>query len=114
MQLAEWKDAFAELGVGVTAMTYDDRAVLAAFRAENDLGYPLLQDVDAAHVNAYGVLNADYPPGDDNYGLPHPGIVWIGADGTVRAKWAVPGYRERPPFEAVRDTIRAQLAARRL
>ena len=46
--------------------------------------------------------------------MPHPGIVWIGADGTVRAKWAVPGYRERPPFEAVRDTIRAQLAARRL
>ena len=111
MQLAQAEDDFAELGVGLAAITYDDRQVLAAFRTEHDLGYPLLQDLDALHVNRYGVRNEQYPPGDANYGLPHPGMLWIGRDGTIRAKWAVPGYRERPPIEAVVESIRAALEA---
>jgi hypothetical protein len=30
--------------VGVAAMTYDDREILAAFHAARSLNYPLLQD----------------------------------------------------------------------
>ena len=82
-------------------MTYDDQAILSEFQADKKLGYPLLQDVDAAHVKAYGVLNTDYEPGHMAYGIPNPGILYIKADGTLGAKFAVPGYRERPPFEDV-------------
>ncbi len=86
-------------------MTYDDQAILAEFHAENELGFPLLQDVDATHVKAYDVLNTEYDPGHMAYGIPYPGILYIKADGTLGAKFAVPGYRSRPPFEDVFETV---------
>ena len=86
-------------------MTYDDRSVLLEFHEKNSLGYPLLQDEDARHVLAYGVLNEDYQPGDGAYGIPHPGILYVGADGAVLLKFAVPGYRGRPPFGDVLDAV---------
>ena len=109
MQLAGWTQAFAEIDLGVAAMTYDPLEILAGFHAEHALGYPLLHDQDAVHVTAFGVLNTDYGPDEDNYGIPYPGIVWIGADGRVRGTWAVPGYRTRPPFEEVMGDIQAEL-----
>ena len=89
-------------------MTYDDREILADFQSEQKLGYPLLQDVDAVHFKAYGVLNTDYSPGDRGYGIPLPGILYINREGTVELKFAVPGYRQRPPLEAVFAAIQEQ------
>jgi peroxiredoxin len=82
-------------------MTYDSREILKSFHDAQGLDYPLLQDVDAQHVIAYGVLNEDYQPGDRGYGIPHPGILFIQPDGTVALKFAVPGYRGRPPLAEV-------------
>jgi len=111
VQLAGRSDEFEALGLGLAAMTYDERAVLAAFAAESGASFPLLQDVDAKHVLAFGVLNEAYPEGDENYGLPHPGILWIGLDGVLRDKWSVPGYRTRPPLDEVLADIRSALAS---
>jgi peroxiredoxin len=86
-------------------MTYDDREILAAFHAARSLNYPLLQDEEVRHVTAYGILNEDYQPGDGGYGIPHPGILYIGADGIILEKFAVPGYRQRPPFEEIVQSI---------
>ena len=86
VQLGEWQDDFESVGVKVAAMTYDSRGVLAAFHDAQHLGYPLLQDVDVKHVNAYGVRNRDYEPGDSGYGIPYPGVLYVGRDGTVLAK----------------------------
>jgi len=94
--------------VRVAAMSYDDRSILAAFHEAEGLRYPLLQDVDLKHVNAYGVRNQDYHPGDSGYGIPYPGVLYLSADGTVLAKFAVPGYRQRPPFEAMLDAVVGQ------
>lgn len=107
VQLAERAQEFASLGVNVAGMTYDARVKLAAFHDTHDLPYPLLQDVEVRHVNAYGIRNRDYQPGEGGYGIPYPGILYIGADGTVLAKFAVPGYRSRPPFDEVLATIEA-------
>jgi len=107
VQLAEWQARFAELGVNVAAMTYDDREILAAFHSDNQLAYPLLQDEGIRHVDAYGIRNEDFEPGDSGYGVPHPGILYIGADGTVLFKFAVPGYRTRPPFGELIAEIRS-------
>ncbi len=101
MQLAQWQDRFETLGVNVAGMTYDSQETLAEFHAKESLGYPLLRDVDQRHVSALGVLNEDYGPGHAAFGVPHPGIVYIDANGIVRAKFAAQGYRSRPPFEAV-------------
>lgn len=110
MQLTEWTERFADLGVGVTAMTYDDVSILAAFHVDQHLDYPLLADERARNVTAWQVLNEAYPPGDDNHGLPHPGIVYVDGDGRVAAKFAEPGYRDRPAFEDVYAGVKGLIA----
>ena len=80
-------------------MTYDSLEILDTFHLEQQLSYPLLKDENAKHVNAFGIRNEDYEAGHSAYGIPHPGILFIGSDGIVKAKYAVPGYRKRPPFE---------------
>ena len=106
MQLEEYRQKFEALGVTVAGMTYDSLEVLADFHAAEALGYPLLKDVDAEHVNAYGIRNEDYEPGSRAYGIPHPGIIFVGADGVVKAKYAVRGYRKRPPFDELLEHVK--------
>ena len=86
-------------------MTYDGQEKLAAFHSEASLGYPLLQDIDAQHVNALGVRNETYEAGHRFYGIPHPGVLYMDSEGIIRAKYAVPGYRQRPPFEALLEHL---------
>lgn len=86
-------------------MTYDDRSVLATFHEAQKLNYPLLQDEGLKHVNAYGVRNESYSEGDSGYGIPEPGILYVSPQGIVLLKFAVPGYRERPPLEEIYATI---------
>lgn len=86
-------------------MTYDSRDILAAFHTKHELGYPLLQDIDIKHFDAYGVRNERYEPGESGYGIPHPGILFIDPQGIVQMKFAAPGFRERPSFETVHSAI---------
>ena len=86
-------------------MTYDPVTTLAAFHSASELGYPLLRDANGKHAMAYGVLNEDYAPGHNAYGIPHPGILLISPSGEVLAKFAVPGYRTRPPFDEVYEVV---------
>ena len=88
-------------------MTYDARKILREFHDEQKLAYPLLQDEKSMHVNALGIRNEDYPVGHRAYGIPHPGILLIGSDGKIRAKFAVPGYRARSPFEDIYIALKA-------
>ena len=90
-------------------MTYDEVAVLKSFHSEQSLNFPLLRDEAAKHVEAFGVRNEQYPPGDRNYGIPHPGILFVTADGIVALKFAVPGYRQRPPLEEVLQAVTASV-----
>lgn len=86
-------------------MTYDDRAILAAFHTEQSLGYPLLQDEGLKHVNAYGIRNEAYSEGDSGYGIPHPGVLFVNRQGIVLAKFAESGYRKRPLMEDIYSAI---------
>ena len=86
-------------------MTYDSIEVLENFHSSEALGYPLLRDVDAKHVNALGIRNENYEAGHRAYGIPHPGVLFVDSEGIIRAKYAVPGYRQRPPFEALLEHL---------
>ena len=88
-------------------MTYDARKILREFHDEQKLGYPLLQDENSMHVNALGIRNEDQAKDHRAYGIPHPGILLIGSDGKVRAKFALPGYRARPLFEDIYTALKA-------
>lgn len=92
-------------------MTYDPLEVLRAFHDKHQLGYPLLHDQDARHVQAYGVLNPEYQPGHRAYGIPLPGVLLVAPDGRVLAKYAVPGYRERPEFAGMYADVVRRLGA---
>lgn len=89
----------------LAAMSYDSPEVLAAFRTEHDIGYPLLRDVDTQHVKAYGVLNPEYEPGHAAYGIPLPGVLFVAPDGRIRAKFAEPDYKARPRFEDIYEAV---------
>ena len=109
MQLATWVEKFDAIGVNVAAMTYDSVEILKAFQTEQNLGYVLLRDEDVHHVNGFGIRNEEYEAGHRGYGIPHPGIFYLSSSGEILAKFAIPGYRERPPMEAVFETVQANL-----
>lgn len=111
MQLERVKSQFTNLGVNVAAITYDSSATNLKFVKQFDTGYPLLSDVGFVHANSFGVLNEAHEPGDYAYGVAHPGMMWISPEGLLRLKFAEPGFRKRPDFEAVIAAIKDQLAA---
>lgn len=86
----------------LAAMTYDSIEVLKEFHDDQDLGFPLLRDVDGKHVNAFGV-----PDEDLGRGIPLPGILWLAPDGRITAKFAERGYRTRPPVSDLLDAVGA-------
>ncbi len=109
MKLRDVQDEIEALGLNVAAITYDPVDKQRAFLAETGMDLTLLRDENARHVNAWGIRNEQYGQGHRAYGIPHPGIVWIGPDGRIRAKWAEPGYRQRPAWADVVRDIRAAI-----
>ena len=91
--------------MNIAAMSYDSLDILKAFHASEGLGYPLLRDEDARHVTAFGIPNEDM-----GEGIPRPGIFWLAPDGIIAAKFAVPGYRTRPPLAQVLGSISAAVS----
>lgn len=83
-------------------MTYDSLEILKGFHDARELGFPLLRDEDGQHVNAFGV-----PDENLGQGIPLPGILWLAPDGRINAKFAVPGYRTRPPLTEVLAAVKA-------
>ena len=102
VQLEKHRSAFEGAGVKIAAMTYDSLKILKDFHDDQALGYPLLRDVDGKHVNAFGV-----PDENLGGGIPLPGILWLAPDGRINAKFAVRGYRTRPPISELLDAVGA-------
>ena len=100
-------DKFKALGYGVAAISYDDTEVLKSFTLKHSLTYPLLSDQSAATVKAYAVLNKDSKMGDDNYGIPYPGVVIINPAGKVVHKYFFKGYRKRVMFVELYEQLSA-------
>lgn len=107
MKLNEIHGQFEALGVSVAGMTYDKPEHIRQFHDEWELEFPLLRDVDGQHVDAWGIRNEQYGEGTFAYGIPHPGVVLLSPEGTILAKFAEPGYRSRPDWDAVLDAVRA-------
>ena len=95
MQLQGSLDEFRNAGLGVVVLTYDSPAKQQAFIDRHRIGYPMLSDIDATSVRALGILNTEYAPGDDNYGLPWPGIFVLDGTGKVAGKIFIEGYDTR-------------------
>ncbi len=103
-QLIDLESAAAplkEAGWTLAAVSYDSPDVLAAFKAGKGLSYELYSDSGSAAIDAFDLRNKEMAAGSRYDGIPHPAIVFIGADGIVKAVMREQGYKERPSAEAV-------------
>ena len=107
VELQGYADKFKALGYGIAAISYDNTEILNSFIQAHNLTYPLLSDQSAATVKAYGVLNKDYKIGDDNYGIPYPGVVIINPAGKIDHKYFFKGYRKRVKFVELYEQLNA-------
>lgn len=101
---------FNEVGVAVAASTYDAFEQNAKFKSSEELTYPLLSDQDAKTVISLGILNENYEEGHAIYGIPHPGVILVDADGKVVLKRAEEKYSDRPSMDALLEDVKEFVA----
>jgi peroxiredoxin len=121
-QLVELQGQAATLraqGLGLAAIMYDSREILADFSRRQGITYPLLSDVGSATIKRYGILNtiveeALGPNGKDPAlmadlrlyatigeaterirGIPFPGTFVVDRQGRVTSRFFEDYYRER-------------------
>ena len=92
-------------------MTYDDYEDASKFHEQNELSIPILKDVEAKHVNSFGILNKKYEPDHWAYGIPLPGIFLVDKNGMIEAKFAEEDYKDRPDLENVLEAAKAMVTA---
>jgi peroxiredoxin Q/BCP len=91
--------AIEAAGVKVVGVSYDSVEVLKAFVDKRKITFPLLSDPDSKTIAAYALKNKETAGKKigmiDLDGVPYPGTLLIDAEGVVRAKLFVDGYKER-------------------
>lgn len=83
-------------GYSLAAISYDKPSVLHKFSDMNKIGYPLLSDKNSEAIKAFGLLNTDMTKGSTFYGIPHPAIYVISAEGKVVKVLKEKGFKNRP------------------
>jgi peroxiredoxin len=115
VQAVAWNDRIEEvraLGYEVATVTYDAVPTLARFAARKAIAFPTLSDERSEVIRAFGLLNENYPSDSPYYGVPHPAIVVLDAQGRVSHRFTESGYVRRPPVDAVLDALRSDGGAR--
>ena len=79
----------------MVAMTYDTPELQQAFIDAGSIDYPFLSDIDATSFGNLGILNDEYGPDDENYGLPFPGIYVVNPELEIVGKIFVERYQIR-------------------
>lgn len=67
----------------------------------------LLSDEGSVAIDAYNLRNKGVKPGGKSVGVPHPAVVFVGADGTVKETLRHKGYQTRPSAEEVVATAKS-------
>ena len=98
IELNDHAEKFRKLGYGLAAISYDNTAILKEFSENKDISYPLLSDQNVRTMSAYNIVNSKYAVGDDNYGIPYPGVVIIDKTKKVINKHFFKGYKNRVKF----------------
>jgi peroxiredoxin len=93
------------LGWPIVAVSYDPTETLERFSTANKLNYRLLSDQGSKAIDAFGIRN-ETVKGARFDGIPHPIILFIGADGMVKAKLYEHRYQDRPPSCLVLETAK--------
>ena len=103
MQLQSQLESFHAAGLAVVGLTYDQPALQDKFIRERGIEFPFLSDINAQSMKALGILDENYQPGDEHYGIPHPGIFILDTNMQIVGKIFVKGYEKRVNAVAVLD-----------
>ena len=103
MQLQSQLESFHSAGLAVVGLTYDKPELQDKFIRERGIQFPFLSDINAESMKALGILDENYQPGDEHYGIPHPGIFILDANMQIVGKIFVKGYEKRVNAVAVLD-----------
>ena len=99
VQLQSDLNAIQATGGQLVAVGYDSAEILRQFAAKKSITYPLLSDTGSKTIDAYGIRNKEAT--GRTSGIPYPGTYIIGADGVIRSKLFLEGYKERASTEAI-------------
>lgn len=101
-------------GARVVGISYDSVEVLKGFADRQKVTFPLLSDPDSKTIAAYALRNKETAGKKfgkiDLDGVPYPGTILVGADGVVRAKLFVDGYKDR---HSVAELVKAAEALKK-
>jgi peroxiredoxin Q/BCP len=86
-------------GIQVVGVSYDDTKVLKTFSDRMKITFPLLSDPDSKVIEAYNIKNPSARGMVE--GVPYPGTFVIDANGLIRSKLFLEGYRDRHTTEAL-------------
>jgi peroxiredoxin Q/BCP len=77
-------------GVRIVGISYDSVDVLRKFSTGRKIAFPLLSDPDSKVIRAYSLFNKEMAGKKFGTikleGVPYPGTVIVGKDGTIKAK----------------------------
>jgi peroxiredoxin len=100
-------EAFTALGVNVVSVSVDEVPLIAAFFAEQSIGYTMLADPKGDINLALGIRDEQYPVGSAQFGVPRPVLYVLDRAGTIRLRYMEPTYRTRPNLDMVLDDVSA-------
>ena len=86
-------------GVQVVGISYDDTKILKTFSDRMKISFPLLSDPESRTIEDYHIRNPAAKGKAE--GVPYPGTFIIDAEGVIRAKLFLEGYRDRHTTEAL-------------
>jgi peroxiredoxin len=88
------EDAWSK-GVSIAVVTYDPVDVLSTFGRRFAIRYPLLSDKGSVVIKELEILNEEHSPGNVAYGIPHPMVFLLDANGILRARFSETNYTHR-------------------
>jgi peroxiredoxin len=100
-------ERFRALGINVVSISVDDVAKIAAFAAEQKIGYTMLSDPKGDINLSLGIRDTQYPVGTAQFGVPRPTLYVVDRSGVVRLQYMEPTYRTRPDLDKVVADITA-------
>jgi peroxiredoxin len=107
-QLVELRDGhqkFADAGMKLYTISYDDPEAIADFVTAHKMPYPILSDLGSKVIRDYGILNTEIKPGDiPVYGVPFPGTYIVDEQGIVTDKFFYDTYKRRDGPENMIDS----------
>ncbi|MEM7342563.1 MAG: redoxin domain-containing protein [Actinomycetota bacterium] len=115
-QLVELQNAvpaFAEAGIKLYAISYDEIGALEAFTEHHGITYDLLSDEGSAVIRTFGILNHHVTEEQVPYhGIPFPGTYLVDEHGVVAAKAFHASLAQRESAEGLIDSALGEILLR--